>query len=75
MNDNFDESKPGYAPPPRGEVATVLCAGYKHLAYRDWRGHWRSFTDCKPLEGHVRVIDCPQGPPRGHIQLNLFRNS
>jgi hypothetical protein len=44
----------------------------KHLAYRDWRGRWLTFTEGRPLEGEVRVIACPQGPPRGGIQLNLF---
>jgi hypothetical protein len=72
MNVNSGESAVAFSPPPRGEVAQVLCGGVKHLAYRDWRGRWLTFTEGRPLEGEVRVIACPQGPPRGGIQLNLF---
>lgn len=73
MGNIADGPKFDAAPPPRGEVAQVLCGGLKHLAYRDWRGNWRSLLDAKPLKGEVRVINLPTEPRGGHIQLNLFR--
>jgi hypothetical protein len=73
MSSELDESKAAFSPPPRGEIVQVLCGGLKHLAYRDWRGKWRSFFNNKPLEGEIRVIEFPNGPPRGQRQLNLFR--
>jgi hypothetical protein len=72
MSGDMDEFNNVCSPPPRGEITQVLSGGLKHLAYRDWRGKWRTFLNNKPLDGEVRVIASPQGPPRGQRQLNLF---